>query len=63
MYCIEMSLATVPAQRTFVLSGSAPDWTDLFNRYSKCNAQVHILLGAQEKVLISFKIKRKKLKF
>lgn len=39
MYCIEMSLATVPAQRTFVLSGSAADWTDLFNRYSKCNAQ------------------------
>lgn len=56
MYCMEMSLTTVPAPRALVLSTSVAASTDLIGM--SVGPRVYMLLGFQEHVLISFKIRR-----
>lgn len=59
MYCMEMSLTTVPAQRAqFCQVLWQPGLT--YSIGISAILRVHILLGAQENLLTSFKIRRKK---
>ena len=59
MDCMMMSLTSVPAQRVQVLQQPGLTYsTDIISAVPR----VHICLGAQENILISFKIRRKKTK-